>query len=93
MTRSPITSKLLRRDMGLSRARPTSPCLALKPKAKVGAIRAAIADVLATPACAEAARRISEAIAAESADDRAVGELEALAAGARVAALRRGTAR
>jgi MGT family glycosyltransferase len=62
--------------------------VALKPKAKVSAIRAAIADVLGTPGYAENAQRLAVAIAAESVSDRAVAELEELAVGARVAALR-----
>jgi MGT family glycosyltransferase len=65
----------------------------LKPKAKVAAIRAAVSDILATPSYATAARRLATAIAAESTHDRALAELEALAAGARGARVREGTAR
>lgn len=65
----------------------------LKPKAKVAAIRAAVSDVLATPSYATAARRLATAMAAESTHDRALAELEALAAGARGAPVREGTAR
>ena len=57
--------------------------VALKPSAKVAAIRAAVADVLATPSYTAAARRLAATIAAEGATDRAVAELEALARGAR----------
>jgi MGT family glycosyltransferase len=52
----------------------------LKPSAKVETIRAAVADVLATGAYAAAARRLAAAIAIENETDRAVAELEALAA-------------
>ncbi|MCW3001465.1 MAG: rebG 2 [Conexibacter sp.] len=62
--------------------------VALKPKAKVPAIRQAIADVLGTPGYTASAERLAAAIAAESVTDRALGELEAMAAGVRVAALR-----
>jgi MGT family glycosyltransferase len=53
--------------------------VALKPSAKVAAIRDAVADVLATPSYTAAARRLAAAIAAEAHPDRAVAELEALA--------------
>jgi MGT family glycosyltransferase len=52
----------------------------LKPSAKVEAIRAAVADVLATPSYTAAAGRLAEAMAAEGETDRALAELEALAA-------------
>jgi MGT family glycosyltransferase len=53
--------------------------VALKRSAKVKAIRAAVTDALATPSYAAAAQRLAAAIAAETATDRAVTELEALA--------------
>jgi MGT family glycosyltransferase len=52
----------------------------LKPSAKVEAIRAAVAGVLATPSYAAAAGRLAAALAAEGETDRALAELEALAA-------------
>lgn len=52
----------------------------LKPSAKVEAIRAAVADVLATPSYTAAAGRLATAMAAEGEADRALAELEALAA-------------
>jgi MGT family glycosyltransferase len=63
--------------------------VALKPKAKAGAIRAAVADVLATASYGEAARRMGAAIHAEMETDRAVAELEALVAGTRSEAVAR----
>jgi UDP:flavonoid glycosyltransferase YjiC (YdhE family) len=63
--------------------------VALKPSAKVAAIRDAVADVLATPSYTAAARRLAAAIAAEAHPDRAVAELEALAQGTPVASAAR----
>ncbi len=54
--------------------------VSLKPSAKVEAIRAAVADVLATPSYTAAARHLAAAMAAEGETDRALAELEALAA-------------
>jgi MGT family glycosyltransferase len=54
--------------------------VSLKPSAKVEAIRAAVADVLATPSYTAAAGRLAAAMAAEGGADRALAELEALAA-------------
>jgi MGT family glycosyltransferase len=54
--------------------------VSLKPSAKVEAIRAAVADVLATPSYGAAAGRMAAALAAEGETDRALTELEALAA-------------
>jgi MGT family glycosyltransferase len=51
----------------------------LKPSAKVPAIRAAVADVLAAPSYTAAAGRLAAAMAAEGETDRALAELEALA--------------
>ena len=53
--------------------------LRLKAKAKPEAIAAAVRRVIEEPAFAEGARRIAAAIAAETAEDRAVTELEAVA--------------
>jgi MGT family glycosyltransferase len=52
--------------------------VSLKPSAKVEAIRAAVADVLATPSYTAAAGRLAAAMAAEGESDRALAELEAL---------------
>jgi MGT family glycosyltransferase len=81
----PVVALPLGRDQpdNAARAVAAGAGVALKPKAKPGAIRAAVADVLATPAYAEAARRVGAAIHAEAATDRALAELEALAAGPR----------
>jgi MGT family glycosyltransferase len=54
--------------------------VSLKPSANVEAIRAAVADVLATPSYTAAAGRLAAAMAAEGGADRALAELEALAA-------------
>jgi MGT family glycosyltransferase len=54
--------------------------VALKPSAKVEAIRAAVADVLAEPSYTAAAGRLATAMAAEGEADRALAELEGLAA-------------
>jgi MGT family glycosyltransferase len=54
--------------------------VSLKPSAKVEAIRAAVADVLAAPSYTAAAGRLAAAMAAEGETDRALAELEALAA-------------
>jgi MGT family glycosyltransferase len=63
--------------------------VALKPKAKPDAIRAAVTSILDDPRYADAAGRIGAAIAAEAAGpDRALAELEALAAAVRVPAVR-----
>jgi len=53
--------------------------LSLKPSAKVEAIRAAVAGVLATPSYTAAAGRLAAAMAAEGEADRALAELEAMA--------------
>ena len=53
--------------------------LRLKPKADADRIAAALRRVLGEPSFGAAARRIASAIAAETAEDRAVLELEALA--------------
>jgi MGT family glycosyltransferase len=50
----------------------------LKPSVKPAKLAAAIAEVLRDPSYRDAAGRLAEAIAAETADDRAVAELEAL---------------
>jgi MGT family glycosyltransferase len=60
--------------------------VALKHSAKADKIRAAVAEVLHDPTYATAARRMATAIAAESATDRAIAELEALADRGRVPA-------
>ncbi|HMJ34745.1 MAG TPA: nucleotide disphospho-sugar-binding domain-containing protein [Baekduia sp.] len=86
----PIVALPMGRDQpdNAARAVAAGAGVALKPAAKVAAIRAAVADVLGTPGYAEGARRVARAIAAESTTDRALAELEALAADVRVAALR-----
>jgi len=53
--------------------------LRLKPKAGSEVIAGAVRRVLDEPSFAAGARRLADAIAAESAEDRAVDELEALA--------------
>jgi MGT family glycosyltransferase len=53
--------------------------ISLKPSAKVEAIRAAVADVLATPSYTAAAGRLAAVMADEGDTDRALAELEALA--------------
>ena len=53
--------------------------LRLKPKADPARIAAAVRRVLDEPSFGAAARRLADAIAAETAEDRAVAELEALA--------------
>ncbi|HEX5894907.1 MAG TPA: glycosyltransferase [Thermoleophilaceae bacterium] len=53
--------------------------LRLKPKAGPEAIAGAVRRVLDEPSFAASARRLADAIAAETAEDRAVAELEALA--------------
>ena len=53
--------------------------LRLKPKAKPEAIASAVRRVLDEPSFAAGAERLAEAIAAETAEDRAAAELEALA--------------
>ncbi len=54
---------------------------ALKPKARPDAIAGAVRRVLDEPSFAAGARRLADAIAAETARDRAVEELEGLAEG------------
>jgi UDP:flavonoid glycosyltransferase YjiC (YdhE family) len=53
--------------------------LRLKPKAGSEAIARAVRRVLDEPKFAAGAQRLADAIAAETAEDRAVAELEALA--------------
>ena len=53
--------------------------LVLKPRAKAPAIRAALTRLLREPAFRDGARRMAAAIAADTATDRAVAEIEALA--------------
>jgi UDP:flavonoid glycosyltransferase YjiC (YdhE family) len=53
--------------------------LRLKPKARPDAIAAAVRRVLEEPSFGANAGRLAEAIAAETAEDRAVEELEELA--------------
>jgi UDP:flavonoid glycosyltransferase YjiC (YdhE family) len=87
----PVVATPMGRDQpdNAIRAVEAGAAVALKPNAKADAIRDALQTILGEPRYAAAAGRLSAAIAAEAAGpDRALAELEALAAAARVAAAR-----
>jgi len=78
----PVVAMPLGRDQPDNAARlvATGAGLRLRPSAKPAAIAAAVRRVLAEPSFRAGAQRLADAIAADLAEDRAVQEIEALAA-------------